>query len=72
MLATKEGPNGHFLRPEEATDLIAFNTSLAKGEGTSPKLLDQATLEAYLGCPDELPPVNAIVGGVLANEVLKV
>ena len=34
-------------------------------------MLDRDTLEAYLSSSEELAPVNAIVGGVLANEVLK-
>ncbi|GAB4814279.1 hypothetical protein N2152v2_001325 [Parachlorella kessleri] len=35
------------------------------------KLVDEQLLEAFTTCPDEMPAINAIVGGILANDVLK-
>ena len=40
-------------------------------EATAAAALDAGLLADYLGMSEEMPPVNAVVGGVLANEVLK-
>ena len=71
MCATKEGEVEGFLDPKESSDLLAFGYNLAKTQGAPPKVLDTQTLQDYLENPDEFAPVNSIVGGILANEVLK-
>lgn len=71
MCATKEGEVGDFLDPKDSADILAFGYNLAKTQGASPKVIDIQTLQAYLDSPEEMAPVNSIVGGVLANELLK-
>ena len=71
MCATKEGEVGDFLNPKDSADILAFGHNLAKAQGAFPKVLDTETLNDYLESPEEMAPVNSIVGGVLANEVLK-
>lgn len=62
---------GDFLRPEALDDLFAFGQNLAKAQAAFPKLVDRETLGEYLCNQGELAPVNSVVGGILANEVLK-
>ena len=62
---------GDFLDPRDSADIMAFGQNLAKTQGAFPKVLDTETLQDYLASPEEMAPVNSIVGGVLANEVLK-
>ena len=71
VCATKEGEVGDFLDPKDSADILAFGYQLAKTQGAPPKVIDTQTLQDYLESPQEMAPVNAIVGGVLANEVLK-
>ena len=71
VCAVKEGEAGSFLDPKDSADILAFGHNLAKTQGALPKVLDRETLQDYLESPEEMAPVNSIVGGVLANEVLK-
>lgn len=71
VCATKEGEIGDFLDPKDSADILAFGYQLAKTQGAPPKVIDPQTLQDYLESTYEMAPVNSIVGGVLANEILK-
>ena len=71
VCAVKEGEVGGFLDPKDSADIMTFGQNLAKTQGAFPKVLDTETLQDYLSSPEEMAAVNSIVGGVLANEVLK-
>ena len=71
VCATKEGEVGDFLASQDSADILAFGYNLAKTQGALPKVIDIETLQDYLEGTEEMAPVNSIVGGVLANEVLK-
>lgn len=42
-----------------------------EGEGLQPSVVDDRGLESYAGDGEGMPAISAVVGGVLANEVLK-
>ena len=60
---------------QDASELLRTSTRAAASAGipeaAAGAALDLALLGDYLALCDEMPSVNAVVGGVLANEVLK-
>lgn len=71
VCAQEESKSGAFCGPEAAEELLAAGQKNLQAASLAPRLLQQASVEAFLGENGEMAPVNAIVGGVLANEVLK-
>lgn len=60
-------------RPAAAEDIGAVQAELKGVLGEASPLIPQciALLQDYVGGVEELPAVNAVLGGLLANEVIK-
>lgn len=68
MCASNEAKRSAFLDPNEAPQLIETAKTLQAGKKDK---LQAELLNDFLLSSEEVAPVNAIVGGILGNEVLK-
>lgn len=68
MCAPSESETKKFLGTQGTASLLEKAKKIQNGKKA---VLKQEILEEYLQQSEELAPVNAIVGGILANEVLK-
>jgi ubiquitin-like 1-activating enzyme E1 A len=66
-----EAEAGRAVGPADAPVLRATATALCQAEGLEAGAVSEQALEAYGASAEEMPAINAVVGGVVANELLK-
>ena len=66
-----ERTQGRALQASDAPALRDAVASLAGTAALSERVLDPRAVEAYAAGAEELAPVSAVLGGTLANEVVK-
>lgn len=71
LIAQFEVEHGRFAGPDDLDALDALGQARLKASGGKPKLYDRSALALYLTGGAEFAPVNAIVGGFMANDVIR-
>jgi ubiquitin-like 1-activating enzyme E1 A len=60
-----------FVGGADAAALSAAAAALCEAEGLAASAVNTQALEAYASGEEDMPAINAVVGGVVANDVLK-
>ena len=71
MCARFEQQHGRFASAADAEQLVALKAAVCGEAGADPAALPDELLAAYAAEAGDMPAINAIVGGVLANELIK-
>lgn len=71
MSARFEQQHGRLPTAADAPALAALKAEVCSGAGVDPTALPDEQLAAYASSEADMPAINAVVGGVLANEVIK-
>ena len=71
MCAKFEQQEERFPTAEDAEALAALAAGVCSEAGIDPASLPADQLAAYAAAEGDMPAINAVVGGVVANEVIK-
>ena len=71
VCAKFEQEHERFPNAADAPALAALKASVCAEAGVDPAALPDDQLAAYAGAEADMPAINAVVGGVLSNEVIK-
>lgn len=71
VCARFEQQHGRFATAADAEQLVALKAAVCGEAGADPAALPDELLAAYAAEAGDMPAINAIVGGVLANELIK-
>ena len=71
MAARFEEEHGRFAGAADSAALVALKGEGCGVAGVAPSVLPDEQLVAYASAMGEMPAICAVVGGVLANEVIK-
>ena len=71
VCARFEQQHGRSVGKQDLEHLRELRAAVCEEAGVDPGLLPNDLLEAYAHSEEDMPAINAIVGGVLANELIK-
>ncbi len=71
MAAAFEQQQGRFPGPDDAAALLRLKGEACGAAGVDPAALPDDQVAAYAAGEQDMPAINAVVGGVLANELIK-
>lgn len=71
VAAAFEQQHRRFPGPDDAGALLRLKGEACGAAGVDPAALPDEQVAAYAAGEQDMPAINAVVGGVLANEVLK-